>query len=319
MKGIGKVAVGITSSWPNGPDERTSVGGPVVAGPGQNGPFERMNRRGAVAEGLARKRLAGDWGVSAPAECPIATGRQRVAIYSKRIVLMAMESACKLQVGRDHYDGKVRMEADYIDFAGQTKFRFRISEMTAPKRQDLTIQFGFHGHAVTIELTTERAVQNWIDYIQNPRTLADKLGVKDGHTIRLMNLDDSELLVSLQTKNTKLVSHTTSRCDMVMLGVERSSELRQLEDLSENLRPNGAIWVVLPKSGRTVTKANVVAAVREAGLNHVEVVDYSETQAAHKIVRNNIARNKRSGNGSYHTAAAAAEPPVARRASLKTK
>jgi hypothetical protein len=232
---------------------------------------------------------------------------------------MAMESACKLQVGRDHFEGKVRMEADHIDFSGPTKFRFRITEMTAPRRQDdLTIGFGFHGHGVAIELTTERATQNWIDYILHPRTLADKLGVKDGHTVRVMNLDDNELLDSLQTKNTKLVSHATSRCDLVMLGVERSSELRQLEDLSENLRPNGAIWVVLPKSGRTVTKANVVAAVREAGLNHVEIVDYSETQAAHKIVRNQIAR-KRPGNGAYHSPVADIEPSPARRASLKAK
>ncbi len=231
---------------------------------------------------------------------------------------MAMESACKLQVGRDHYDGKVRMEADHIDFSGQTKFRFRITEMTGPRRQDLNILFGFHGHGVTIELSSERAAQNWIEYILHPRTLADKLGVKDGHTVRVMNLDDSELMDSLQTKNTKLVSQPSSRCDMVMLGVERSSELRQIEDLSENLRPNGAIWVVLPKSGRTVTKANVVAAVREAGLNHVEVVDYSETQAAHKIVRNNLARNKR-GNGHYPTDVADSEPPVPRRASLKDK
>lgn len=229
---------------------------------------------------------------------------------------MAMESACKLQVGRDHYDGKVRMEADHIDFAGQTKFRFRIQEMTAPRRQDLTIQFGFHGHGVIIELASERAVQNWIEYILHPRTLADKLGVKEGHTIRVMNLDDTELLDSLQTKKTKLVSHSASRCDLVMLGVERSSELRQLEDLSENLRPNGAIWVVLPKSGRTVTKANVVAAVREAGLNHVEVVDYSETQSAHKIVRNHL--RKKSGNGAY-SSVVDPDPPTPRRASVKDK
>jgi hypothetical protein len=51
------------------------------------------------------------------------------------------------------------------------------------------------------------------------------------------------------------------------------------------LHPEGAIWVVLPKSVRTVTKANVHAAAREAGLSQTEVVDYSETQAAYKMVR----------------------------------
>jgi hypothetical protein len=198
---------------------------------------------------------------------------------------MAMESACKLQVGKEHYAGKVRMEADCIDFSGQTKFRFRLAETSNAHREEDVIHFGFHGHPVTITLGDVKRAEAWIAYILHPRTLADKLGVKEGQSVRVLNLDDNELLHSLESKRAKFVQNPTARCDMVMLGVERASELRQIEDLTENLRPNGAIWVVLPKSIRTVTKANVIAFVREAGLNHVEVVDYSETQHAHKIVR----------------------------------
>lgn len=199
---------------------------------------------------------------------------------------MAMESACRLQMGRDRFDGKVRMEADHIDFAGNTKYRFRLTEITQPRKDETAISFGFHGHTVSIDLGNARTADHWIDYILHPLSLADKLGVKEGHTIRVMNIEDTALISSLQGKKTKLVSTNEARCDMVMLGVERASELRQLEDLSENLRPDGAIWVVLPKSVRTVTKANVFAAAREAGMTHVEVVDFSETQAAHKIIRN---------------------------------
>jgi hypothetical protein len=199
---------------------------------------------------------------------------------------MAMESACRLQMGKDRYDGKVRMEADHIDFSGNTKYRFRLTEITQPRQDENVIAFGFHGYIVNIDLCNLKTAEQWIDYILHPQSLADKLGVKVGHTIRVMNIEDTSLISSLHGKRTKLVSTGEARCDMVMLGVERASELRQLEDLSENLRPDGAIWVVLPKSVRTVTKANVFAAAREAGLVHVEIVDFSETQAAHKIVRN---------------------------------
>ncbi|HUN82430.1 MAG TPA: DUF3052 family protein [Phycisphaerae bacterium] len=198
---------------------------------------------------------------------------------------MAMESACKLRVGKDNYAGKVRMEADYIDFSGSTKFRFRLTEATHAHREEDTIVFNFHGHPVHIVIGDVKRAEAWMDYIALPRTLADKLGVKEGCHVRVLNLDDSELLSSLETKKTKMVKDPFARCDMVMLGVERPSELQKIEDLSENLNPNGAIWVVLPKSIRTVTKANVIAAVREAGLNHAGTVDYSETQHAHKIVR----------------------------------
>lgn len=219
---------------------------------------------------------------------------------------MAMESACKLRVGRENYEGRVRMSGDHIDFAGPTKFRFRISEMRDPHRTEQCIAFNFHGNSVNIELSSLRAAENWIDYILHPQTLADKLGVKEGQTVRVMNLDDEDLLSSLQSKNTKLASRSTSRCDLVMLGVERSAELRQLEDLSESLRPKGAIWVVLPKTGRMVTKANVFAAAREAGLNQVEVVDYSETMSAFKIVRRVVPKKRAAanGNGNGHNATA---------------
>jgi hypothetical protein len=205
---------------------------------------------------------------------------------------MAMESACKLQVGRDHYDGKARMDVDHIDFAGPTKYRFRLSEIRSPRQEEDSLHFDFHGNPVAIKLSSTRAASNWIEYMLHPQTLVDKLGVKEGHKVRVLNLDDNNLLGMLQTRNATIVSQGTGSCDMVMLGVERPSELRQIEDLSETLHPEGAIWVVLPKSVRTVTKANVCAAAREAGLSHVEIVDYSETQAAYKIVRPPAAKKR---------------------------
>ena len=207
---------------------------------------------------------------------------------------MAMESACKLQVGRDHYDGKVRLEADHIDFAGPTKYRFRLSEIRSPRQEEETLLFDFHGNAVSIKLSSSRAACNWIEYMLHPQTLVDKLGIKEGHKVRVMNLDDNHLLDMLQTRNATIISQPAMSCDMVMLGIERPSELRQIEDLCEVLRPDGAIWVVLPKSVRTVTKANVFAAAREAGLSQVEVVDYSETQAAYKIVRPAVSKKRES-------------------------
>ncbi len=197
---------------------------------------------------------------------------------------MAMESACKLQVGRDQFEGDARLDVDHIDFAGATKYRFRLAEIANPRRKGDTIQFSFHGNPVSLTISSVRAAEEWIEYVQNPQTLADKLGVGEGHTVRILNLDDSELMSSLESKKTKLLSSSNGRCDMVMLGVERAAELRQLGDLSRRLRPEGAIWVVLPKSVRTVTKANVFAAARDAGMKQVEVLDFSENRAAYKIV-----------------------------------
>lgn len=233
---------------------------------------------------------------------------------------MVMDSACKLRVGSDQYDGEVRMEGDHIDFAGATKFRFRLGEIRNPRREADAILFSFHGNPVSIKLDGAGTVERWMDYILHPQSLADRLGVQEGQTVRVMNLDDSALLSSLETKSAKVLSQRVNPCDMVLLGVERSSELTQIGDLSETLRSDGAIWVVLPKTGRTVTKAAVFAAVRQAGLRHTEVVDYSETQAAYKIVRPPVpgSRSGSSDGGSQRRTAPAAQR-ASRRAAVKAK
>jgi hypothetical protein len=228
-------------------------------------------------------------------------------------MLMAMEAACKLQVGRDHYDGKVRLAADHIDFTGTTKFRFRLAEIAHPSRDGEALRFSFHGNPVRITLDSVGTAEEWIEHVLHPLTLADKLGAQEGQTVRVLNLDDSELLRSLANKKTKLVSNSTAHCDIVMIGVERASELRQIEGLTQRLRPDGAIWVILPKSVRTVTKANVFAAAKEAGLKQVQVMDYSDNRAAYKIARPSAPKKKQrvpggDDNGARGRSSPAAEP-----------
>lgn len=221
---------------------------------------------------------------------------------------MAMESACKLSVGRDRYEGKVRMDGGFIDFQGQTKFRFRLAEIRNPRQEGTSICFDFHGNAVEIVLS-ERASGRWIEYILNPQSLADKLGIREGQSVRVLNIDDPDLIASLQSKSARVVHGNSARCDMVLLGVERNAELRQIGDLQENLLPGGSIWVVLTKTVRTVTKANVITMAREAGLSQVKAVDYSETRAAYKMMRPGEDRpvpKRGGGNGHVEAPAPAA-------------
>jgi len=213
---------------------------------------------------------------------------------------MAMESACKLKVGREQYDGKVRMEADHIDFFGATKFRFRLSEIRSPRRHDDAIQYSFHGNPVSITLSQDTDAEEWIDYILHPQTVADKLGVAENATVRILNVEDRDLTDSLDQKQAKVVNGSSARCDVIMLGVERASELAQLEDLIQQVKADGAIWVVLPKGVRTITKANVTAAAREVGLLHSASLDFSESHSAHKVTRKQQGRRRAANNGTHH-------------------
>jgi len=197
---------------------------------------------------------------------------------------MAMEAACKLQVGREKYEGKVRMDGGFIDFAGSTKFRFRLGEIRNPARADDAIQFDFHGNPVSITVG-EKAAPRWIDYILHPQTLAEKLGVREGDAVRIISHDDPELIATINTKKASTVGSSSAQCDVIVLGVDRPTDLHAVKGLFERIRAGGALWVIMPKAVRTVTRANVIAAAREAGMELSKSFDYSEAQAAFRITR----------------------------------
>lgn len=236
---------------------------------------------------------------------------------------MAIETACTLRMGREQYAGKARLEAEHIDFSGGMKFRFRFSEIRNPARTDGNLTFNFHGHYVQLDLGGRE--EKWLESILHPKTLSEKLGVRPGHSVRLINVEDALLTAQLAERKARIVGKDKSvECDVIVFAVERPAELRQLTTLVDDLRPDGVIWVLLPKSSKTVTHANVAAAARQAGLSETQSISFSEAYSAHKImIAPGKRRAARSGNGkaARETAArvaTAGAAPGARRASRKS-
>jgi len=196
---------------------------------------------------------------------------------------MAMESPCLLRIGREQYHGTARLDSEHIDFAGTTKFRFRFSEIRNPGKSDGELTFNFHGHAVRMDLGLRS--DKWLESILHPKTPAEKLGIRPGASVRFIGFDDPDLVAELQQKKVRVIDHEdTHTCDVIVLTVERPAELRQIIRLAEDIRPDGAIWVVLPKTSKTITQANVLAAARQAGLSEAKPISYSETLCAYRIV-----------------------------------
>jgi len=196
---------------------------------------------------------------------------------------MSTESPCRLRIGREQYQGTARLESEHIDFAGQTKFRFRFSEIRNPGAIDGHLAFDFHGNRVRMDLggRTDR----WLNTILHPKALIDKLGVRTGNRIRILNYENPILLQQLAEKKVVLIEKSgTDQCDMIIFCAERPTELRRLSSFKEDIVPDGSIWVVIPKSSRTISQGNVLAAAREAGMVGDKVVSCSETHSGHRVV-----------------------------------
>ena len=118
------------------------------------------------------------------------------------------------------------------------------------------------------------------------RPLIDKLGVKPGARIALVNLD-SEWFTDLLAERTPDVTRgdPLPDTDLVFLEANSRSDLEVLPELRARIRPEGAIWVVSRKGkAATLRDADVIDAALEAGLVDNKVVAFSETQTSLRLV-----------------------------------
>lgn len=102
----------------------------------------------------------------------------------------------------------------------------------------------------------------------------------------LLDLDDPEFL-SLLRSRTKDVTRGRPRVpvDMVFMGAGNAADLTRLSDVKRWIEPNGAIWVVRPKGGRSeISDVDVIAAGLAAGLVDNKIASFSDTHGAMRLV-----------------------------------
>ena len=122
--------------------------------------------------------------------------------------------------------------------------------------------------------------------VPSSRPLLDKLGVKPGAKVAIVHLDDAGFVSLLRQRTSDIVKGKPSApCDLVFFGAESPSDLKKLKDLKTWIEPNGAIWVVRPKGGRsTIRETDVIDAGLAAGLVDNKIASFSETHGAMRLV-----------------------------------
>lgn len=121
---------------------------------------------------------------------------------------------------------------------------------------------------------------------QSTRPLLDKLGVKPGAKVAIVHLDDARFLSLLRERTTDIVKgKPTSPCDLVFFGAEEPADLKRIKDLKTWIEPDGAIWVVRPKGGRSALReTDVIDAGLAAGLVDNKIASFSTTHGAMRLV-----------------------------------
>ena len=118
------------------------------------------------------------------------------------------------------------------------------------------------------------------------RPLLDKLGVKPGSKVCIVDIDDAGFISLLRQRTSDVVLRKPrTPCDLVFLGAQKPDDLKRLSVIKTWIEPNGAIWVVRPKGGRSALRdVDVIEAGLAAGLVDNKIASFSETHGAMRLV-----------------------------------
>jgi len=196
---------------------------------------------------------------------------------------MGREARCIARFGEAESEGKALLETDELLFRGEFRLKIPYAQITALSAEDGCLTVTYPEGTAGFDLGPEAA--KWLDRIQNPPTLLDKLGVKPGMRVAVHALDNASLLDQLRERGAVLVTEAPVReADLVFLGAEVAADLLQLHELERVIRRDGGIWVVYPKGRKEITENGVIQAGRDAGFYDVKVCRFSESHTALKFV-----------------------------------
>ena len=121
---------------------------------------------------------------------------------------------------------------------------------------------------------------------ETTKPLLDKMGVKPGMRVAVVGLDDPAFLRQLRERTSDVVlGKPRKACDMVILGATDMRDLERLREAKRWIEPNGAVWVVRPKGGRSELKdTDLIHAGLAAGLVDNKIASFSDTHGAMRFV-----------------------------------
>ena len=102
----------------------------------------------------------------------------------------------------------------------------------------------------------------------------------------IVDLDDTGFLTLLRGRTSDIVKGRPRRpVDLVFMGATRLKDLKRINEVKGWIEPNGAIWVVRPKGGRSeIRDTDVIEATLAAGLVDNKIASFSDTHGAMRLV-----------------------------------
>lgn len=102
----------------------------------------------------------------------------------------------------------------------------------------------------------------------------------------IVDVDDAGFLSLLRGRTSDIVQGRPRQpVDLVFMGANEMRDLKRLKDVKSWIEPNGAIWLVRPKGGRSALReTDLIEAGQAAGLVDNKIASFSDTHGAMRFV-----------------------------------
>jgi len=177
--------------------------------------------------------------------------------------------------------GNAHLETETLVFRGGFRLAIPFKEISAISATDGWMTVTFPGGVASFELGAR--TPRWLKAITQPKPLIDKLGVKPGMRVALVDVDDDKFREQLG-RRAEVTDGIPQDCDLIFVAAPERAALAKLAALRHHLKPNGALWVLRPKGSPDISEMEVLDAGRAAGLVDTKVVAFSAALTAEKFV-----------------------------------
>jgi hypothetical protein len=187
---------------------------------------------------------------------------------------MGQEIKCRVEFGKEKSEGKALLETAEVLFRGAFRLNIPFQSITAMEASGGKLEIQFTDGSAIFHLGP--AAEKWAEKIRNPPSRLDKLGVKPGTKVHLINKHDDDFRRELTERGAVLEK---SKPDLTFLSVKNKDQLVELAYLTGG----NPVWVIYPKGIQAVTENDVIKAGRSVGFADIKVAAFSATHTALKF------------------------------------
>ena len=197
---------------------------------------------------------------------------------------MGAELITKAAINGKPMKAKVMLETSEIIIRGEERLKIPFKGMKFLAAKNGALSFSFGGKDISIEVGDKAG--EWLEKIKNPKSVTEKLGVKPGLRVSIINVNDKGFLGEVRSKTSDVRVGTAMKdSDLIFYEANNPKETEKLSSLKKYLRPNGGIWVVsLKGKAATIKDVEIMKIGKKCGLVDNKVVGFSETHTALKFV-----------------------------------